>query len=66
MATRRKKPAVEAEPIKEGFPIKDHPDQAVDTDLPGETVKEDVFAAMAAEYEGDPDEVDGQAGDDDG
>jgi hypothetical protein len=43
----------------------DHPDQAIDTPVPGDDVKEDVFAAMVEEYEGDPDEVDDQAGDDD-
>lgn len=44
----------------------DHPDQAVDTPLPGTSVKKEVWETMAAQYEGDPDEVDGQAGDDDG
>ena len=43
----------------------DHPYQAVDTPLPGTTVKKEVWESMAEEYEGDPDEVDGQAGDDD-
>jgi hypothetical protein len=43
---------------------RDHPDQAVDTPLPGDSVNEETWAAMATEYEGDPDEVDGQAGDD--
>ena len=43
----------------------DHPDQAMDTDLPdGEEVKKDVFAAMRDAYEGDPDEVDRHTDDD--
>lgn len=37
-------------------PEKDHPDQAIDTDLPDDFVDEETFAAMAAEYEGDPDD----------
>jgi hypothetical protein len=46
----------------------DHRDcdgQAVDTPLPGDDVHSDVWEAMAAEYEGDPEEVDGHADDED-
>lgn len=32
----------------------DHPDQAVDTDLPGEEVDEEAFKALQEAYEGDP------------
>lgn len=32
---------------------KDHPDQAVDTDLPGDEVNEDAFRALQENYAGD-------------
>lgn len=47
---------------KQDKPELDHPDQAIDTPLPDDDVKDDVFAAMQAEYEGDPEEVDGHVG----
>lgn len=33
---------------------KDHPDQAIDTDLPGNSVNKDAFKALQEQYEGDP------------
>lgn len=44
-------------------PTPDHPDQAVDTDLPDDTINEDAFRALQENYEGDPDEVDGHTDD---
>ncbi len=43
----------------------DHPDQAMDTPLPGTKVDKEAFRALQENYEGDPDEVDGQAGEED-
>jgi len=37
-------------------PEKDHPDQAIDTALPDDSVDEETFAAMAAEYEPIPED----------
>lgn len=37
---------------------KDHPDQAVDTDVPDDTVNEEAFKSLQEVYEGDPDDVD--------
>lgn len=37
-------------------PKKDHPDQAVDTALPDDSVDEEAFKALQDNYEGDPDE----------
>lgn len=44
---------------------RDHPNQAVDTEKPGDQVNEAAWEAMRDEYEGDPDDVDAQADDED-
>ncbi len=41
----------------------DHPDQAIDTPLPGTKINKDAFKALQDAYEGDPDEVDGHTND---
>jgi hypothetical protein len=41
---------------KKKTPELDHPDQAVDTPLPGTSVNEEAFKALQEQYEGDPDE----------
>jgi hypothetical protein len=41
---------------------KDHPDQAVDTDLPGDTINEEAWQALVDNYEGDP-EIDTEEAD---
>lgn len=42
---------------------KDHPDQAVDTPLPGTKINKNAFKALQDNYEGDPDEVDAHTDD---
>lgn len=37
-------------------PKLDHPDQAIDTDLPDDSVDEDAFKSLQEAYEGDPDD----------
>ena len=47
---------------KEDTPKLDVEGQAIDTPLPdGRKTNKDAWAALVEEYEGDPDEVDGQA-----
>lgn len=37
-------------------PEKDHPDQAIDTPLPGDDINEEAFKALQDAYEGDPED----------